>query len=81
VCLTPLAGKAGRTYLEAATVDIGRAQWQSDSRTVSETKDNIGSGKQNTQLIGDSGRAALLCQQYTKANYGTGFCPVKLNWI
>jgi hypothetical protein len=67
----------GWRYMEAAPSDLGRAQWQSAPREVSGTKDNIGSGRQNTQLIGDSGRAALLCQQYNLGEYRDWFLPSK----
>jgi hypothetical protein len=67
----------GWQYLEAAPSDLGKAQWQSDSRDVSGTKDTIGSGKQNTQLIAESGRAALLCQQYSLGGYRDWFLPSK----
>jgi len=67
----------GWRYLEAAPSDLGKAQWQSNSTTVSGTKDNIGSGKQNTQLIGDSGRAALLSQQYSLGGYKDWYLPSK----
>jgi len=67
----------GWRYLEAAPSDLGKAQWQSNSTDMSGTKENIGSGKQNTQLIGDSGRAALLCQQYNRGGYQDWFLPSK----
>jgi len=68
---------SGWRYLEASPTDLGKAQWQSSSINVGETKDNIGSGKQNTQLIGDSGRAALLCTQYSQGGYRDWFLPSK----
>jgi hypothetical protein len=63
--------------LEAAPADLGKAQWQSARSYVNGTKDSIGSGKQNTQLIGYSGRAALLCQQYSYGGYQDWFLPSK----
>jgi hypothetical protein len=67
----------GWRYLEAAPADLGKAQWQSSSTNVEGTKDTIGSGRQNTQLIGDSGRATLLCQQYSLGGYKDWFLPSK----
>ena len=67
----------GWRYLEAAPADLGKAQWQSNATDVTGTKDNIGTGKQNTQLIGDGGRAALLCQQYSQGGYRDWFLPSK----
>ena len=67
----------GWRYLEAAPSDLGKAQWQSAPRYVDGTKDNIGSGKQNTQLIGDSSRATLLCQQYNLGGFRDWFLPSK----
>jgi hypothetical protein len=67
----------GWRYLEASTADLGKAQWQSSNTNVGETKDNIGSGKQNTLLIGDNSRAALLCQQYSQGGYKDWFLPSK----
>jgi hypothetical protein len=67
----------GWRYMEAAPKDLGKAQWQSESKEVDGTKDTIGSGKQNTQLIGDSSRAALLCQQYSLGGLRDWFLPSK----
>jgi TolB-like protein len=67
----------GWRYLEAAPADLGKAQWQSAPTNVTGTKDTIGSGKQNTQLIGESSRAALLCQQYSLGGYQDWFLPSK----
>jgi hypothetical protein len=67
----------GWRYLEAAPADLGKAQWQSAPRDIDGTKDTIGSGKQNTQLIGESSRAALLCQQYSLGGYRDWFLPSK----
>jgi hypothetical protein len=67
----------GWRFLEAAPSDLGKAQWQSNRTDVSGTKDTTGSGRQNTQLIGDSGRAALLCMQYNFGGYQDWFLPSK----
>jgi hypothetical protein len=67
----------GWRYLEAAPSDLGKAQWQSSPKDVNGTKDTIGSGKQNTQLIGESGRVALLCQQLNRGGYRDWFLPSK----
>jgi hypothetical protein len=68
----------GWRYLEAAPADLGKAaQWQSAATEVNGTKNTIGSGKQNTQLIGESGRAALLCQQYSLGGFRDWFLPSK----
>jgi len=67
----------GWRYLEAAPADLGKAQWQSSYIDVKGTKDNIGSGKQNTQIISDSGRATLICLQYNQGGYKDWFLPSK----
>jgi len=67
----------GWRYLEVAPANLGNAQWQSAPKDVKETKDTIGSGKQNTQLIGDDSRAALLCQQYSLGGFRDWFLPSK----
>jgi TolB-like protein len=67
----------GWRYLEAAPADLGKSKWQSDPRDVAGTKDTIGSGKQNTQLIGENGRAVLLCQQSSQGGFRDWFLPSK----
>ena len=65
----------GWRYLEAASVDLERAQWGEDHINVSGTRTTIGSGKQNTQLI--RGRAAIICLQYDQGGYRDWYLPSK----
>lgn len=68
----------GWRYLEAAPADIGSTQWQSSFTDISGTKDTIGSGMENTQiLIRSSVRAAMLCDQYTLREFEDWFLPSK----
>ena len=73
----------GWRYLEAAPVNLQIANW-GDAIIVSGTKDEIGSGKRNTELIivelnrkREIGRAAQLCRAYTLNGYNDWFLPSK----
>lgn len=67
----------GWRYLEAAPADIAKSVWQNPPREFEGTKDTIGSGKQNTQLIGENGRAILLILQYRQGGFSDWFLPSK----
>jgi uncharacterized caspase-like protein len=73
----------GWRYLEAAPVDLN-GPWSLNSGNVGGTRTEIGSGKQNTELIiaalnqkGESGGAAQLCRAYTLNGYSDWFLPSK----
>ncbi len=68
----------GWRYLEAASTDLRKTQWQSDWTDVSGTQDVIGSGKDNTQLaVKHNVRAAMMCQQYSQGGFNDWFLPSK----
>ena len=74
----------GWRYLEAAPADEGTAQWGAYGSDVSGTSTAIGSGKANTQAIitrlqqlGETGRAAQLCNNKTLNGYSDWFLPSK----
>jgi hypothetical protein len=62
----------GWRFLEAAPSDAGKGEW---GQEVSGTKSDIGSGKQNTQLM--RGMASTLCLQYELGGYRDWFLPSK----
>jgi hypothetical protein len=72
----------GWRYLEAAPVDVPRsAQWSADYFRVT-TGTEIGTGKQNTELIivaltarGETGKAAQLCRSALISGYNDWFLP------
>jgi hypothetical protein len=75
----------GWRYLEAAPPEKEfTAQWGTKGKDVSGTRQAVGSGKQNTQLIvkfleetGESGRAAQLCASLNFGGYRDWFLPSK----
>jgi TolB-like protein len=74
--------EASWRYLEAAPNDIGPAPWGTFGIDIRGTKEDIGSGKQNTQLIlavlrrlGETGKAAQLCEALTVNGYNDWFLP------
>jgi hypothetical protein len=64
----------GWRYLEAAPADLGISEWQTSFSAIG-TKEGIGSGKQNSQLIGEKGRAVLIVLQYRQGGYSDWFLP------
>ena len=75
----------GWRYLEAASADIaGTAEWGAYGREIGRTNTGRGSGKQNTQIIadylreiGETGRAAQICQEFRQGGYADWFLPSK----
>jgi hypothetical protein len=73
----------GWRYLEAASSDAGSVSWAT-GYDVDGTKVEIGSGKQNTQIIinymmeaGNNAPAAQVCKQYRQGGYSDWFLPSK----
>jgi hypothetical protein len=71
----------GWRYMEAAPRDLGTAEW-GPYETVGGTGTAAGNGKRNTELIvnrlrqlGESGRAAQLCDAYSYGGYSDWFLP------
>jgi len=69
-------------YMEAAPANLQITEW--GNVKISGTKEEIGTGKQNTKLIaaelkkkGENGRAAQLCRAYSLNGYGDWFLPSK----
>jgi hypothetical protein len=76
----------GWRYLEAApaSTEWKGIAWSSSNANVKGTNVDIGTGKQNTQLIvthslntGESCRAAMLCDNLTSGGYDDWFLPSK----
>jgi hypothetical protein len=74
----------GWRYLEAASVDLGSAEWGTYGNNVSGTATMVGTGKRNTQVIveylrstRENGRAAQLCTAYRGGGYSDWFLPSK----
>jgi hypothetical protein len=75
--------ESGWRYLEAAPHDIGPAKWgeaRFDEQFLNMFKDDLGSGKQNTEYIlkklaSESGRAAQLCQALDTGGYRDWYLP------
>jgi len=75
----------GWRYLEAASRDAGSVAWgTSSANSVNKTEIEIGTGKQNTQIIinymmekGENHPAAMVCQQYSQGGYNDWFLPSK----
>jgi hypothetical protein len=73
----------GWRFLEAAPADLGDYyEWGAMEHDVSGTSYEIGTGKRNTQLIGDflwqigeSNRAAQICTAYRGGGYSDWFLP------
>ena len=73
----------GWRYLEVASRDAGSVRWGTED-TISGTKVEIGTGKQNTQIIidymmetGKNHPAAMVCRQYSQGGYSDWFLPSK----
>jgi hypothetical protein len=65
-------------YLEAAPRDVGKMQWQSSPTDVRNTKDSLGSGKENTELgVKQLVRPAMASQQFSHGGYNDWFLPSK----
>jgi hypothetical protein len=65
----------GWQYLEAAVRDAPTAHW---GPKVGGTREGIGTGKQNTELIvraDETGTAARRCREYKQGEYGDWFLP------
>jgi hypothetical protein len=76
----------GWRYLEAApaSTEWKDIAWSSSKSSVKGTNVDIGTGKQNTQVIvthslntGESCRAAMLCDNFTSGGYDDWFLPSK----
>ena len=75
--------ESGWRYLESAPHDIGPAKWgeaRLDEQYLSLFKNDLGSGKQNTdhilkKLENESGRAAQLCQALDTGGYKDWYLP------
>jgi hypothetical protein len=74
----------GWRYLEVASRDAGNVSWGTGGHNVSGTRDEIGTGKQNTQRMvnymmekGENHPAAMVCQQYSQGGYSDWFLPSK----
>jgi hypothetical protein len=72
----------GWRYLEAAPNNLNSAQWGAYERNVSGTSTDIGTGKRNTEIIvaylrqiGETGRAAQLCDSFVAGGYDDWFLP------
>lgn len=72
----------GWRYLEAASRDMGTAEWGSSRTSIGGTANDIGSGKENTRRIverlnnsRETGRAAQLCSGYTQGGFTDWFLP------
>jgi len=71
-------------YLEASPVDIGSTDWGADRDDLSANKEEIGEGKNNTNLIivylkkwGEKNKAAQYCIDYTNNGFSDWFLPSK----
>ena len=74
----------GWRYLEAASQDAGSVVWGTIGHDVGKTGIEIGTGKQNTQIIlnymmekGENHPAAMVCRQYSQGGYSDWFLPSK----
>jgi hypothetical protein len=72
------------TYLECAPANLGSAQWGGHGTLVEGTSEAIGTGQANTAAIlaklnglGESNRAAQLCDSYSVNGYSDWFLPSK----
>jgi hypothetical protein len=66
----------GWRYMEVAKDDLGKAAWGGDADG---TETAVGIGKQNTQLIVQSGgMAATFCAAYQGGAFQTGFCRARM---
>ena len=65
--------------MEAAPEDLGRAPWQTAAAAVriDGTRETIGSGRHNTQHIGERSRATLIVQQFSYGGFDDWFLPSK----
>ena len=71
-------------YLEAASRDAGSVVWGTKGHNVGKTGIEIGTGKQNTQIIinymmekGENHPAVQVCRQYNQGGYSDWFLPSK----
>jgi hypothetical protein len=69
-------------YLEAAPRDVGKAEWGAFNIDISGTDTGVGTGKRNTELIvamldqlGETGKAAQLCDTYVYGDHSDWFLP------
>jgi hypothetical protein len=72
----------GWRYLECASADVGTMQWGLNGTDLSGTGTQVGTGKQNTQILfermyqtGERNRAAQLCVVYNEGGYSDWFLP------
>jgi hypothetical protein len=76
------ASKGEWRYLEAAPADFPKAEWGAYEKNIGGTTRHIGNGKKNTELIvaklrelGETGKAAQLCDEYELNGYKDWFLP------